>query len=104
MLNFADSNSIEMQLKLDQTVGQLKQALGITTLRQLGDASGFVIRKRTITADRFVPSMIKSMGTPQRRATTAATSIRSTSDPLTLLFCAAVSDIDSQREAAREHA
>ncbi len=40
---------------------QLKEAMGRATLRQLGDDSGFVIRERTITADRFVPSLIKSL-------------------------------------------
>ena len=40
---------------------QLKEALGRTTLRQLGEDSGFIIRERIIIADRFVPSLIKSL-------------------------------------------
>lgn len=40
---------------------QLKNAMGRATLRQLGDDSGFIIRERAITADRFVPSLIKSL-------------------------------------------
>ena len=40
---------------------QLKDAIGRGTLQQLGDDSGFVIRERAITADRFVPSLIKSL-------------------------------------------
>lgn len=35
--------------------------MGRATLRQLGDDSGFVIRQRAITADRFVPSLLKSL-------------------------------------------
>ena len=41
---------------------QLKQVLGRGVLRKLGDESGFVIRQRAITADRFVPSILKSFG------------------------------------------
>jgi hypothetical protein len=51
-----------LEAKVTQIVEQLKQALGRTSLRRLGDESGFVIRERTITAERFVPSLIKSMG------------------------------------------
>ena len=41
---------------------QLKQAIGAQSLRAMGEGSGFVIREREITADRFVPSLIKSLG------------------------------------------
>lgn len=41
---------------------QLKQAIGAQSLRAFGESSGFVIREREITADRFVPSLIKSLG------------------------------------------
>jgi Transposase DDE domain len=41
---------------------QLKEALGRQRLRELGDDSGFVIREREITADRFVASLLKSLG------------------------------------------
>jgi hypothetical protein len=51
-----------LEAKLTETVEQLKQALRRTCLRKLGDESGLVIRERTITADRLVLSLIKSMG------------------------------------------
>ena len=47
---------------LSGIVAQLKQAIGAQSLRALGEASGFVIREREITADRFVPSLLKSLG------------------------------------------
>lgn len=47
--------------QLTTVSSQLKDAIGRATLRQLGDDSGFVIRERTITADRFVPSLVKSL-------------------------------------------
>lgn len=40
---------------------QLKDAMGRGMLRQLGEDSGFIIRERAITADRFVSSLIKSL-------------------------------------------
>lgn len=39
---------------------QLKQVIARGALWELGDESGFVIRQRAITADRFVPSILKS--------------------------------------------
>lgn len=48
--------------RLTAVSNQLKDAMGRATLKQLGEESGFVIRERTITADRFVPSLIKSLG------------------------------------------
>jgi hypothetical protein len=42
---------------------QIKKVMGRGVLRKLGDQSGFVIRQRTITAERFVPSLIKSLAT-----------------------------------------
>jgi hypothetical protein len=47
---------------LTRVESQLKQVIAPSVLRALGDQSGFVIRKRSITADRFVPSIIKSLG------------------------------------------
>lgn len=41
---------------------QLKEALGRQRLRKLGGESGFVIRQREITAERFVASLLKSLG------------------------------------------
>ena len=46
--------------ELTAVSNQLKQVMGRGALRRLGDESGFVIRQRAITADRFVPSMLKS--------------------------------------------
>lgn len=51
-----------LETKLIAVEGQLKQAVGAQTLRALGKDSGFVIRERAITADRFVASLIKSLG------------------------------------------
>jgi len=47
--------------QLTEISQQLKQVVGHAALRRLGDDSGFVIRERTITADRFIPSLIKSL-------------------------------------------
>jgi len=51
-----------LDAKLNKISAQLKRCIGRSKLRCVGDASGFVIRNRTITAERFVPSLIKSMG------------------------------------------
>lgn len=40
----------------------LKEVLGPVRLRELGRKSGFVIREREVTADRFVTSLLKSLG------------------------------------------
>jgi hypothetical protein len=48
--------------KISAVVDQLKEAMGRGSLRQLGEESGFVIRRRTITAERFVPSLLKTLG------------------------------------------
>jgi len=47
--------------ELTRVSDQIKATLGHATLRQLGQDSGFIIRERTITADLFVPSLIKSL-------------------------------------------
>lgn len=49
------------QQQLDTVSDQLKDALGRAVLRRLGEDSGFILRQRTITADRFVPSLLKSL-------------------------------------------
>ncbi len=51
-----------LDVNLSEIEAQLKQAIGAETLRALGESSGFVIREREITADRFAPSLIKSLG------------------------------------------
>jgi hypothetical protein len=51
-----------LDAKLTQIAERLKQVLGSATLHKIGEDSGFVIRERTITAGRFVPSLINSMG------------------------------------------
>lgn len=51
-----------LDVNLSEIETQLKQAVGAQSLRALGGSSGFVIREREITADRFVPSLIKSLG------------------------------------------
>ncbi len=51
-----------LDVNLTEIETQLKQAVGAQSLRALGESSGFVIREREITADRFVPSLIKSLG------------------------------------------
>lgn len=63
-----------LERQLTGVVDQLKDTMGRVPLRQLGDESGFVIRKRTITADRFVPSLIKSLGS--RRVESLADLVR----------------------------
>jgi len=52
-------------MSLSEVSQQLKQVLGSATLRKIGDESGFVIRERTITASRFVTSILKSMGSQE---------------------------------------
>jgi Transposase DDE domain len=42
---------------------QLEEAIGGRVLDDLGTASGFVVRARTITAPRFVTSLLSSLGT-----------------------------------------
>lgn len=49
------------EAELTAVVEQLKEVMGRRALRKLGDQSGFVIRERTITADRFIPSIINSL-------------------------------------------
>jgi hypothetical protein len=51
-----------LEKNLTEIVQRLKEVLGPATLREIGNDSGFVIRERTITAERFIPSLIKSMG------------------------------------------
>jgi len=51
-----------LDVNLTEIETQLKQAVGVQSLRALGESSGFVIREREITADRFVSSLIKSLG------------------------------------------
>jgi hypothetical protein len=51
-----------LDIDLSGIATQLKQAIGGQRLRALGQDSGFVIRERDITADRFVPSLIKALG------------------------------------------
>jgi hypothetical protein len=63
-----------LEAQLTEIVNQLKEAMGRPALRRLGDESGFVIRERTITADRFVPSLIKSLGS--RRVESIADLVR----------------------------
>lgn len=48
--------------KISAVVEQIKEVMGRGSLRQLGEDSGFVIRRRTITAERFVPSLLKTLG------------------------------------------
>jgi hypothetical protein len=63
-----------LEAQLTEVVNQLKEAMGRAALRQVGDESGFVIRERAITADRFVPSLIKSLGS--RRVESIADLVR----------------------------
>ncbi len=51
-----------LDTKLYEVETQLKEAIGTQVLRDLGRSSGFIIREREITADRFVPSLLKSLG------------------------------------------
>jgi len=51
-----------LDMNLSEIEDQLKQAIGAQSLRTFGEGSGFVIREREITADRFVSSMVKSLG------------------------------------------
>jgi hypothetical protein len=51
-----------LDTKLYEIETQLKEAIGAQIIRDLGKSSGFVIREREITADRFVPSLLKSLG------------------------------------------
>ena len=60
--------------KITAVADQLKEAMGRGTLRQLGDESGFVIRQRTITAERFVPSLLKTLAS--RRVEALADMVR----------------------------
>jgi hypothetical protein len=60
--------------KITAVADQLKETMGRRTLRQLGDDSGFVIRQRTITADRFVPSLLKTLAS--RRVESLADMVR----------------------------
>jgi hypothetical protein len=60
--------------KITAVAAQLKGVMGRNTLRQLGDDSGFVIRKRAITADRFVPSLLKTLAS--RRVESLADMVR----------------------------
>ena len=41
----------------------LKGLLGGGVLKRIGEVSGFVIRQRVVTAERFVPSILESLGT-----------------------------------------
>lgn len=41
----------------------LKGLLGGWALKKIGDMSGFVIRQRVVTAERFIPSLLGSLGT-----------------------------------------
>lgn len=41
----------------------LKGLLGGCALKKIGDMSGFVIRQRVVTAERFIPSLLGSLGT-----------------------------------------
>ncbi len=51
-----------LEVQLIEMADHLKGVMGHGALRKLGDESGFVIRERSITAGRFVPSLIKSLG------------------------------------------
>lgn len=50
------------QQHLSRTTEQLKRVLSPELLRQLGAASGLVVRERLITAERLVPSILRSLG------------------------------------------
>lgn len=52
-----------LKSQITKTVDQLKRALGENELFSLGRESGFSKRKRTITTDRFLSSLLHSVGT-----------------------------------------
>jgi hypothetical protein len=59
-----------LESKITKIEEQLKSVLGESALEQLGEQTGFIQRKRTITAARFAASLLHSLGT--RRVETIA--------------------------------